>query len=74
MFFFDWSNYCISTFNFIDKVHKLFAQPTYMISGRIYLFVVNHASGMDAIEKFEYHADTQSLEHLHSYMDEAINM
>ena len=44
------------------------------ITGRTLLFVVNHASGMDRIEKFEYHQEFQSLEHLHSYMDDAINL
>ena len=57
--------------NHVSKFRKIKGD---IISGRIYLFVVNHASGMDGIEKFEYHADTQTLEHLHSYMDEAINM
>ena len=45
-------------------------------SGKIVLFVVNHPaySDIDYIEKFEYKEKDQSLEHIHSYTDDAIRV
>lgn len=57
--------------NFMPHGISVYQSPS---TGKVYLFVVNHASGMDRIEKFEFKEETQSLEHLHSYMDESINL
>lgn len=57
--------------NFMPHGISIYQSPD---TGKVYLFVVNHPSGMDRIEKFEYIEKTQTLEHLHSYVDEAINL
>ena len=46
----------------------------YVFSGKILLFVVNHAPGIDKIEKFEYIEKDQMLKHLQSYTDDAIRV
>ena len=46
----------------------------YVFSGKILLFVVNHAPGVDKIEKFEYIEKDQMLKHLQSYTNDAIRV
>ncbi|KAJ8318831.1 hypothetical protein KUTeg_003922 [Tegillarca granosa] len=41
-------------------------------SGRLLIYVVNHGSLDDTIEKFEYIDDKKELKHLHTYKDPAI--
>ncbi|XP_060069863.1 serum paraoxonase/arylesterase 2-like [Ylistrum balloti] len=43
------------------------------ISGKVYIFVVNHRQKMDAVEKFEFVPSDKTLKHVQSYIDHAIH-